>query len=490
MPINLVDRGISILLPFLVSQNPRVLVQPKAGMNNKNLHPFAYTLELAMNHLLDEIDLANTTLRGVVIDSLIGMGITKTGTMHAYDVEIGGNKAAVGQPYCDRVDFDDYICDVAARTRSEAKFEGHRTRLPLKYIAESGLFKNWEKLTPNLKILGDSTSPDYVSKNGQTTFAMNELHPTVEFYNLYIPDEGIIVSLPPEGQGDRILRTVKWDGPEGGPFDVLGYKWFPGSVIPIPPAYTWLDTNKLVNLMVAKMRDMVEREKTIGIFDMANDEDAKILKSSGHGDMIGLKGGNADTVKEVTFGGFNAQSFPFLSFMLQQWAKSGPNLDITGGNNQQAGTLGQEQMLQTNALREVDDMQNQVYTFSTSVLKKLAWFLWTDPLKVIPVIKRLGSLELPVEYSEAAKEGDFLDFSFDIVPYSMGRMNPDLRYQRMMQLFSTVIMPLIPLAQSQGSTLDVDALVAEAGRYLNVDTSRLWKTALPQPEAPQPYSPE
>jgi hypothetical protein len=490
MPINLIDRGVSILVPFLVSQNPKVLVQPKGGMNNTNLHPFAYTLELALNHLLDEIELAGNTLRPVVIDSFFAMGITKTGVMHEYDVELGGEKTAVGQPYCNRIDFDDYICDISARIRTEAKFEGHKYRLPIKYVAESGLFKNWEGLQPDLNILGDQTAPESISRDGKLSFEYRELHPSVELIDIYVPDEHIIVTIPPEGCGNQILRTVEWDGPEGGPFDVLGYKWFPGSVIPIPPAYSWLDTNKLVNVMIAKMRDMVEREKTIGIFDQSNDEDAKVVQNSGHGDMVGLKGGGADSVKEVTFGGFNPQSFPFLSFMLQQWAKSGPNLDITGGNNSQAGTLGQEQMLQNNALREVDDMQNQCYTFTTSIIKKLAWFLWTDPLKVIPVIKRLGNIEVPVEYSDSAKDGDFVDYSFDISPYSMGRMNPDLRYQRMIQLVSQVIMPLIPIAQSQGSAPDVDKLVEEAGRYLNVDTSRFWKPGIPQPPAPQPYGPE
>lgn len=490
MPINLIDRGVSILTPFLVSQNPKVLVQPKAGINNPNLHPFAYTLELALNHLLQEIDLANETLRPVIVDSFFGMGITKTGVMHAYDVEVGGDKAAVGQPYCNRIDFDDYISDIAARVRSEQKFEGHKYRLPIKYIAESGLFKNWESLQPDLNVLGDRTSPEIVSRNEKLSYEYRELHPTVQLIDLYIPEENIIVTIPPEGCGDKILRTVEWEGPEGGPFDVLGYKWFPGSTIPIPPAFIWLDSNKLVNNMIAKMRDMVEREKTIGVFDLTNEDDARIIQSAGHGDIVGLKGAGADSVKEVTFGGFNPQSFPFLQFMLQQWAKSGPNLDITGGTQAMAGTLGQEQMLQNNALREVDDMQNQCYMFTTSIVKKLAWFLWTDPLKVIPVIKRLGSMELPVEYSESVKEGDFLDYSFDVVPYSMSRLNPDLRYQRMLQLISQIIMPMIPIAQQQGSMPDVDELVAEAGRYLNVDTSRFWKPGLPPPEAPQPYAPE
>jgi hypothetical protein len=249
-----------------------------------------------------------------------------------------------------------------------------------------------------------------------------------------------------------------------------------------------LDLNKAVNVIVTKMRTMTEREKTIGIFDSSNPEDAEKTKNAAHGDLIGLTGG-ASTVKEVTYGGFNSQSLPFLQWLLMQYSQSGPNMDLIRGAGNQSPTLGQDQMLQNNALREVDDMVGKVYEFTKSTTKKLAWFLWTDPLKVIPVIKRVAGLDLKTEYSAATKEGDFFDYGFDIEPYSLGRMNPELRYQKIMQLIGQIVLPTAEMAMAQGNTLNVSGLVEETAKYLNVDTTNWWIPVVPPSVEQSPYPP-
>ena len=487
IPINLVERGVKILAPFLVARNPKVMVTPKRGIQAKNLRPFARTLELALEHLFEEIQLAENTLRPVAIDSLFSMGITKTGIMHSHNVEIGGYLHDVGQPYCDRIDFNDYIGDVAARNRQEMKIEGHRYRLPLKYVQESGLFRHFENLKPDIPAYGDDTRPENISKNDKDSEIYREIWPTVELIDLWIPDENIIVTIPPEGQGSNIMRTVEWDGPEGGPFDVLAYAYFPGSCIPIPPVYTWLDLNKAVNVIVNKMRTDCEREKVIGVCEKEDAEDAEVIRRARHGDLVGLN--NPDAVKELHFGGFNAQSYPFLQFLLTQYSRSGPNLEVTGGRTLMGATLGQEQLLQANAFREIDDMVSQMYKFTRSVAKKLAWYLWTDPFIILPLIKRVGGVDVEVEYSESAKEGDFLDYSFDIEPYSLTRMSPETRFQRLMQLISEVVIPLAGVAASQGSVINVNELVRECARYLNIPNIDSWWSAVSAtPEVVQPYA--
>jgi hypothetical protein len=487
-PINLIDRGISILTPYISSNDPRILITPRTGINNPAVGPFAKVLELAIAHLFSEIKLSQNTIQPVLRDSFFGMGITKTGVWHSHDVKIGGYFHAMGQPYCDRIDLVDYIFDVSARNREEMKFEGHKYRLPVEYVLESGLFKHTDNLKIDCAPLGDPDYPDYIKNRGNTQFNYNELYPTVELIDLWLPEENIIITVPTEGYGNQIMRTVNWEGPEGGPFDVLAYKYFPNSIMPIPPVYSWLDYNATVNKIVYNMRDISEREKTVGVYDLVNAEDAEVIKNARHGDLVGLNGG-ADSVSEITFGGFNDQTLPFLSFMLSQFSMSGPNLNLLGGNAPQSGTLGQDQMLMNNAMREVDSMQNAAYKFAQSVSKKLAWFLWSDPLIVIPAIQRVAGEDLEVEYSESTKEGDFFDYNFEVEPYSMSRMSPEARYQRILQLVNQVMIPLLPIAMQQGDQLDVGALVKNLGPYLNVNTDEWWKTAVPQMSTPGPYQP-
>jgi hypothetical protein len=479
-PLNLIDRAVQIMAPLLVSKNPKTMINPRQGLNNPQVGSFARILELAMAHLFDEIKLAENTLRPMVIQSMFGMGITKTGIMHSHKIEIFGNLHDVGQPYCDVIDFDDYLGDVSARNKQEMILEGHKYRLPLWYIKESGLYKHYDSLKSDLRLYGDDTRPETVAKEAGVVEEFRELHPSAELMDIWLPKEDIIVTLPPdEEQGSKVMRTVDWDGPEGGPFDVLGYRYFPDSVIPIPPVYTWLDLNKIINQIICKMRDQCLRERTIGVYQSGADEDAKRLKDAGHGDMVGV--GSPDTVKEVTFGGFNEQSFPFVAFLLAEFAKTGPNLDITGGRSVMAKTLGQEQMLQSNAAREIDDMAHQMYEVVKSITRKLAWFLWNDPLIVLPMVKRVMGVDLQVEYSEAKKEGDFFDYTFDIEPYSMMRMNPDIKYQKLMQLIQGFILPTAQVAAQQGTVLNVPELGKEFARYLNITNMDDWyMSVMPQ----------
>jgi len=489
-PLNMIDRGIQTLLPFLVSNNPRVQIRPRAGIGHPGMKPFSKTLELALTHLLDEIKFAAYTLTPVIMDSFFSMGITKTGTMHSHQIELGGYLHDVGQPYCDRVDFADYIFDVTARNLQEMKLQGNRYQMPYEYVMESGLFKHTDRLSPNPVPHENQDHTDYSSRNGNIYYNYGEIYKTVELEDIWLPEENIIVTIPRTGQGSKILRTVEWDGPENGPFDILAYKLFPGTTVPVPPIYTWLDLNKAINTIVCKMRDMTDREKTVGVYDLMNTEDGQVVKMAKHGELVGLQGG-ADSVKEITFGGFNEQSMGFLMFLLDQFSRSGPNLEQLGGKGQMAGTLGQEQMMQSNAMREVDLMSNKVYEFTRNITRKLTWFLWTDPLIVTPVIKRVGELDYDVEYSQYNQEGDFFDYALEIEPYSMSRMNPEMRYQKILQLVNQMIIPMLPMAMQQGSMIDVNSLVKEVAPYLGIsNVDDWWKSLVPQDaNGAGPYQP-
>lgn len=478
MPLNLLDRAVTILCSLLVGSNPRGFVKNKKN-SSPNAKLFAQSLQFTLDDLINEIKLAQYTLRPCVRDSVFGLGIAVTNVMKSHTVELGGYLHDYGQPYCDIVDMSDYICDRNARNRQEMHFEGYRCRLPIQFVAESGIFKNYDKLRPNLRLYGQDTKPEEISKGQKINKSENEIFPTVEFANIWLPESNMIVGIPPEGQGDRYLYEVEWDGPETGPIDVLGYKFFPDTIIPIPPAYTWLSMNTTINKMVNKMRAMCEGEKTVAVGDLTNPIDKQLIKDAKHGDFILLQGG-ADTVKEVTFGGWNAQSFPFLTFLLNQWSQSGPNLNLIGGREKMASTVGQEQMLESRALQEIDDMIMQVYDFTRNIMKKLAHFLITDPVRTRTFNNELAGISFPLEFHSSKAEGVLDDYEIDIEPYSLARMNPEMRYQRILQMINQIVIPLTPFAVQQGSYPVVDEIVKDASDYLDVDTSRWWKRGTPE----------
>jgi hypothetical protein len=486
-PMNLIARGVNIIAPYLVSQNPRVAIDPKRGM--KASRSFARTMELALEHLFEEIELSRNTLRPAVINSLFSTGITKTGIMSDYKIEVLGYLHDVGQPYCDNIEFDDYIGDYRARNQQEMELEGNAYCLPLDFVCDSGLFKHYDNLSTIREMDDELTRPENVAKKDVYPYEHRpQLSEKVWLNDYWIPDEGIVITLPNSGEGDKIMRVVEYDGPEDGPYDILAYKYFPNSVLPIPVVYDWLGLNSIINRLVVKMKKQAEREKKVMLYELGAAEDAELIRSTSDGFTVGVK--NVDAFKEVEYGGVSETNFPFLQFLEQQYSIQGGNLYTIGGRSVQADTLGQEQMLQANASKQLQDMVLQVHRFTRSVTKKLMWYLWSDPYIQIPVIKELGEFKLKVSYTPDVREGDFFDYGFDIEPYSMSVMSPETRYQRLMQLVGQVVLPTAEMAMAQGSQLNVSELVAECARHLDVrNLDKWWITGIPQDTQQNPYQP-
>jgi hypothetical protein len=486
-PMNLLDRFVNIIGPYLVSQNPRVNIDPKRGI--KASRSFARTMELALEHLFQEIELSANTLRPAVLNSMFSMGITKTGIMSDSQVEIFGYLHDVGQPFCDSIDYDDYIGDFRARNKQEMEVEGNAYCVPVEYICDSGLFKNYDHLSVTREHNYELTEPEQIAKKHMIPFEhRNEFRKKVWLNDLWVPDEGIIITVPPKGQGDKIMRTVKYDGPEDGPYDLLTYHHFPNSILPIPPVYNIVNLNNIINRLVNKMKHQAEREKKVMLYELTGAEDAELIRNTPDGFTAGVK--NVDAFKEVEFGGVSDTNFPFVQYLEQQYSIQGGNLYTIGGRSSQADTLGQEQMLQANASKQLQDMVLQVHRFTRNITRKLAWYLWSDPYIQIPVIKELGEFKLQVEYTPDVREGDFFDYGFDIEPYSMAQMSPETRFQRLMQLVGQVVLPTAQMAASQGSMLNVNELVNECARFLDVrNIDKWWITGVPQEQAMNPYSP-
>jgi hypothetical protein len=483
--LNLIDRGVSILVPFLAGQNPKVLVSSKPPQ----LRGWAYTSQLALNHLLQELDASKTCFRPAVRNSLFGMGIVKVGLAKSGEVELGGYFHDVGQPYCDIIDDADYVGDVSAKRRAAFEFEGHRYRLPTKYAKEFFGKKFADSIKPDFKLFGDR-SPESIAKDQVNEEAFRTLKDYSEFYDLWLPDENVIVTLRPEGKGSRILRTVEYEGPEGGPFEVLGYNYFPETPIPVPPVYHWLDMDTMVNVLANKMKHQAERNKTVLAYEDAGAEDAENIAQTPDGGTCRVS--DIDRIKEVKYGGVNEENYKWVDWILHHWSRQAYNADTLGGRSTMAETLGQEQMLLANASRAIYDMAGEVHEFTKKVIRRLAWYLWTDPLVDIPVIKRVSGLgDLPATFSQSAREGDFYDYNFDIEPYSMKRESPDMKGQKLLQFVSQWVLPTAPIAAQQGNQIDINIITKDLAKYFGVDNvDHWWKSAVPTDVRLNPYTPQ
>lgn len=485
--INLIDRGMKILVPYLVMANPKVLVKTRFT----ELRPWAYTMELALNFLLGQTHFDQLSLRPAVRNSMVGMGIVKTGLMHAEEIEIFGYNHAIGQSYTDAVDDSDYVFDPTARRREDMEFEGNLYYLPTSYAKEFFGGKKADLITADCGKVDGPGTPDEISRASTNGEEYTSLREYTRFCDLWLPDENSIVTILPRPNGRAvIMRQVDWDGPDGSPYDVLGYQYFPNEVIAIPPVWGWMDMDMTMNVLIQKMRRRVENEKTVYGYQGNSSDDAGRIQGASDQEYVRME--DPKGVEIFQSQGPDKSMYEWLAYMESQWSEQGSNLNTMGGRNVMASTLGQEQMLMSNASRTVDDMVNSVYAFTQSILKKRAWYLWTDPLVNIPMIRRIeGFGDINVKFSKSTRRGDFYNYSFDIEPYSMQRMNPEAQFQKLMMFISQWVLPVSQMAAAQGVQVDVNEATKMMARLMGLtEIDSFWKSAVPQNIGMNPYTPE
>ena len=478
--INLIDRGVFTIVPYLVEGNPRVMVETMIA----NMKPWAYTTQLALNFLIKKMKLADRVFIPVAINSMFGAGITRTFTEYDRIISLDDEVIKSGIPAIKVIHDSDYIGDPIAKCRDDFIFEGDIYKLPTTYAKD--LFAGKDKfgnqiadyISPDCQLSTDfSLKKIFDPKFNISRYAFRDF---TTFIDIYLYDENITVTIMPEGKKPKILREVEEDGPKESPYDYLGYKYFPGCSVPIPPAWFWHDLDVSTNIVAKTAREQAESQKDLILVDPINKKLAETATNAKNMDVLVVKNPK-DGVQKVSLGGMNTENLSWLQYVETAFNKSGGTSEIMGGRGTEAPTLGQEKMQFQNASRIVNNMYTRYHEFMTSVIKKLAWRVWTDPTVYIPVVKEIPGIgELEEVFSQADIVGDFYDFVFDIVPYSTQRMSPEMKYQRLMQFASQWILPTMPLAAQQGAEFDVPTATKTMAEYLGLSNfNQMYRTAIP-----------
>ena len=103
-------------------------------------------------------------------------------------------------------------------------------------------------------------------------------------------------------------------------------------------------------------------------------------------------------------GGINTNSLAYAIQLDRILSRNAGNLDLLGGLSPQSDTVGQDELLASNASKRIADMQDRVTEFTTRIVKDLAWYLWNDPLIDLPLVKRLDGSDLEIAGPTARAE--------------------------------------------------------------------------------------
>ena len=466
-PVNLLEMAITIYVINLVVTAPRTnIVTP-----HRDLRADAKDLGIATNRLIEFIDLGHT-LQQVVRDAMFGIGIIRTGLSDVDDDWTFGS-AVVGAPFADRVDIDDAIFDMSARSYREMQFIGNKYRRRLIEVKEDDSFNQSEvsKLEPMVR---SDTDEDGVEKAEAMTErysadARDDFEDWVELCDVYLPDYKTILTVRDTKMGwKNALRAVEWEGPRRGPYHVLSFHDIPNNVMPLPPAQIWTDLHEVANELFNKTFRQAIRQKTIFGVSEGGEQDAERLVHARDGEM--LKFNSPESIKEIRYGGPDQATAGASVMSKDLFFTVAGNLDALGGLSATSPTATQDQLINASANKRLQFMQGRVGRFTRGVVRDLAWMLYTDPSAEFDLTKNIAGYDVRFNYGPDRRKAPFSSYDINIDVYSMVEQTPMAKAQSIYSLFSSVIAPLVPMIQQQGGAIDVRKLIEILSNYQNLSS--------------------
>lgn len=464
-PVNLTELTINTYL-HRIANPPNVLVTtPYFQLKHK-----ANLLEMALNHLIEnELRFADT-LQMVALEAIVGMGIIKTGITPTTQYGLQGFLSDPGQPFADHVGLDDWVHDMTATRWDLIQFCGNSYRMPYELAMDSGIFKkNKDKIVPP-SAEHNPESDASLSQGGAKGDADHSYMPTIKLWDFWLPNEGLMMTCQQTGDNTEEfsgipLRIFKWEGPESGPFRRLSFNHVPNNIMPVPPAWLFKDMADLANALFRKLSRQANRQKTFYGVRRGGEGDGTRIQEARDGQMIAMDDPN--NVREITTGGVNRESMAFMIWMRDLFSYLQGNLDAMGGLGPQADTLGQEQMIQVNSNVRISKMRQNVERFCADVMRDVADYLWYDPHFQLPLVKKtpLEGYEVQVDWTKEMREGELLDYNIQIEPYSVMRRGPEEKMQLIERILQQTVIPLLPMAQESGATVDLEKLVKMFAKY-------------------------
>ena len=445
--------AVNIFTRILAPRAPRAMITAR----EPSMRAEAANLEIAVNMIPKEIIL-QATLRRLVTEALFSFGVTKTGL---YTV---GNAVGYdyGQVFVDVVTLDDLIIDMAAKEMQQIQYIGNGYWLDYEEVMENKWFgKKKDGLTPDeYTAIGEQGEDraEGIAQNGDAQLFKDK----VWLRDVWIPSEGIMTTYAVTSE--RRLKTFEWEGPENGPYDILGFDWVPGNLLPLAPVASWRDLHELANRLFRKLGEQADAQKTVQGFGGDDDDGVKDFKIARDGSAIKYAGGDPKLLKA---GGVESSTLMFFLQCRDLQSYFASNLDSLGGLSPQADTLGQDKLLSEASGAQLRSMGDQVVDFSKNLFKTLAFYELNDPVKTRQLQKQIPGLDqsIIVPWSMDTRKGEMDDFDLEIDVYSLQDNSPSLKLQKLSLIMEKFVMPLGPMIQAEGGTLSAQEILGLVAKY-------------------------
>lgn len=453
VPTNFLELATTIYIRLLAANSPKI----KVKTNVQALKPFAKTTELALNQIPEEINLG-ATLRRAVLEAMFSLGVVKVGITPSGVALLGHD---VGEPYVDIVTLDDYFIDMSAKNRANVQFEGNDYWMLVDTARERF---NRNDIEPDQHTItgeqGERRAEGITTEEGADLYKDR-----IWLRDVYLHDSGQLLTYGVNSYEQ--FNLIDWDGPENSPYHTLGFSDVPGNILPLPPVALWMDLHELANAIFRKLGNQADAKKTVAAFGGGHDDEVVAYKNAADGDGIRFTG---QPPTALTTGGIDQATLAFFLQIADQFDYFAGNLNMLGGLGPSSETVGQDRLMSEAAGARAQDMAQLTIKFTKGICRDLAWYEWTDPVRKRIVEKRIGDTDIYLrrEWSDETREGDFIDYNFDIDVYSMQDNSPSIQLQKLGMIVERYIVPLMPLIQQQGGIFDTKVLLDQVAELSNM----------------------
>ena len=457
VPVPMLALAVSIYIRQLAAQAPRVLITTK----RPELKPTAANLELALNQIPEEIGLS-ATLRRMVMEALFSIGVVKVG-LHKVGTSLGHD---YGEPFVDVVTIDDYFCDMAAKVESNIDYEGNVYWMDYDEVKEAKWLDKKERddLKPDEYTVVGPAGEQRAEGVGADSSA-DQYRDRVWLRDVWLPRDGLLLTMG--NQTKTLLKVVEWNGPGLGPYHKLGFADVPGNLLPLPPVSLWRDLHELSNTLFRKLGNQAESQKNVQGFSGGDDESVANFKNASDGEGIRFTGSEP---KKLSAGGVDPNTLAFYLQCRDLFSYFAGNLDSLGGLSNRASTLGQDKMLGEAASSQMRDMADRTVDTIRGIFRTLAFYEWHDPIKRRLLEKPIPgtAVSIPVEWNKKSRKGEFNMYDLDIDVYSLQDNSPGARLQKLGVIMQQYVLPLAPMIQQAGGTIDVQSIFKMVGKYADL----------------------
>lgn len=483
--INFLNLTADIYTMSMSAQNPQVNVET----NHRELYGFARHYEVAINNQLNDMRFSET-LRDIVLDAFFGIGVAKVfmaadGVQHIVD-DIWLDP---GKPFVEQISMDDFFFDPEAKKWSNIRFCGNNYQIPKEDLEDEMYDQSVAKFatTSRNRHQNDDGEERVSAISDAYGDGEDEFEEMVDLMDVWFPRSGKVITylagrpnLPP-------LKETEWEGPEGGPYHILTFTDVPDQVMGVPPAYNVTNLDDMMNRLLRKFDRQSGRQKDITLVGMGKEDEGKRIAHANDSETVPVTDPTA--INQISFKGVDQPTLAFSLTAMDLLNKASGNIEAMGGLGASAGTVGQEEMIQSAVSEREAKMQIRVLRFVEEICKVIGYMLWSDEFRTLPGEMKLPGTDItiPADWEPGYREGDFIDYNFSVTPHSMAYQSPTQKLQSLNQIVQTVIIPMWDAIAQQGGTFDIQQylkIVAELTNNPSIGEIVQFQNApsIPEPE--------